>query len=127
MSPMFSRFQLPFWLMILLAAVSFAQPQAPDTVWTRIYEIPGVSLTAYSGVETADGGFMLAGSATVGLPETRYGFLMRLDEDGDSLWTRYYTYGINGYYFYAITAAQGEDMSWRGSWPMTRMNTLPPL
>jgi hypothetical protein len=64
-----------------------------DTLWTRTY---GTNLgeQAYGICATADGGFLLAGmtgATTSGYPDM---YLVKVDGDGDTLWTR--KYGTEG-------------------------------
>ncbi len=74
-----------------IAAISaMAQPQPPDTVWTKAF---GGTATdrGYFALQTADGGFALAGyTQCYGAGGSDY-YLVKTDADGDTLWTR--TYG----------------------------------
>ena len=69
------------------AAVSFAQPQPPDTMWTKTF---GGSSGDYgnSVQQTSDGGFIIAGyteSYGAGYSDV---YLIKTDASGDSLWTK---------------------------------------
>lgn len=62
-----------------------------DTVWTKMYAGTGHE-ECYSIVSMADGGFLAVGYTTSrGNPE-QDGWLLRLDANGDTLWTRIYSY-----------------------------------
>ena len=57
-----------------------------DTLWTRIYGEGNYS-HAFSVDLTADGGYILAGQTNVGTQNDDM-FLIRVDSNGDTLWTR---------------------------------------
>ncbi|MBU1637244.1 T9SS type A sorting domain-containing protein [bacterium] len=73
-----------FITLLCLFCTSYAQP--PDTVWSRNYLDDSESSAASDIVALADGGFLVGGGAD-GAPQR--GFLMRLNADGDTLWTRF--------------------------------------
>jgi hypothetical protein len=80
-----SRCQLLLCLMTLLAASAFAQPQPPDTLWTRSYAAPSDEF-AVIVIEKNDGRFALLGGtegATSGGPFC----LVRTDAAGETTWT----------------------------------------
>ena len=77
-------------LILLLFVPTFAQ--APDTLWTRIYN-GGVYSVGRSVCQTTDGGYIIAGlTVLTGVGHIVY--LIKTDEDGDTLWTR--TFGGGG-------------------------------
>jgi uncharacterized delta-60 repeat protein len=62
-------------------------PPNPDTLWTRCFG--GAPASHYYGnwvLQTPDGGFLAAGSAT----QPSDAFLVKTNAGGDSLWTHYY-------------------------------------
>ncbi len=66
---------------------------APDTLWTRTYG--GSDIEDGSSVQqTADGGFIIAGTTRSIVEGSADVYLIRTDSNGDTLWTK--TYG--GYY-----------------------------
>jgi len=75
---------------MLIGTTASAQP-GPDTLWTRTYGWTGDD-TAFSLQQTADGGFIIAGTATVvGPPAQTDMFLMKTDSLG--LMQGWHTYG----------------------------------
>jgi hypothetical protein len=58
-----------------------------DTMWTRTYGGAG-SQGAYSVQQTADGGYVMAGSTADTVSLFEYGYLVRTDSIGETLWTR---------------------------------------
>jgi hypothetical protein len=63
-----------------------------DTIWTRTYGGPGTE-KANAAVRAPSGGYLLAGntfSFGPGTPDSSNGYLIRIDETGDTLWTRYF-------------------------------------
>ena len=80
---------------VLFPALFFAQQL--DTLWTRSYGGDSVDVFE-SAAPCADGGFMLAGwTRSFGAGESD-GWLVRINDDGDTLWTRTYG-GTNWDYF----------------------------
>ena len=74
-------------IIILLSLAPLILAQPPDTLWTRTYGGNGYD-AAYSAQQTADGGYIVAGSFSAG----GYDFyLIKTNSQGDTLWTR--TYG----------------------------------
>jgi hypothetical protein len=74
--------------MLLATTVAFAQP--PDTLWTKTVGGDSVDISDFVQ-QTPDGGFIIAGlTMTYDIGEGDY-WLIRMDENGDTLWTR--TYG----------------------------------
>jgi hypothetical protein len=73
----------------LLAAVT-TSAQPPDTLWTKTVGGDSVDISDFVQ-QTPDGGFIIAGlTMTYDIGEGDY-WLIRMDENGDTLWTR--TYG----------------------------------
>jgi hypothetical protein len=62
--------------------------QAPDTAWTRTYGGEG-TYYGYAAQQTADNGYIIAGSILAGSEHDVY--LLKTNEDGDMIWQR--TYG----------------------------------
>jgi hypothetical protein len=77
---------IPSVLFFCLAA--FAQPQAPDTLWTRTFGGHGWDY-AESVVSTPDGGCAIAGYASDDTVAS-HAFILRVNGQGDSLWGRRY-------------------------------------
>ncbi len=76
----------------LLLTAGMAQAQ-PDSLWSRTYGGEGEDY-CHSAIQTPDGGFVMAGW-TASFGAGGYDFwLMRTDEEGDSLWSR--TFGGEG-------------------------------
>jgi hypothetical protein len=75
---------------IALAGSVLAQ-ECPDTLWTRIYDLPQGTgaLGAYDMVQVNDGGWLLCGYK--GYWPTEQMWFARTDSVGDTLWTK--TYG----------------------------------
>jgi len=61
-----------------------AMAQAPDTLWTRMYE-QGNSAIAYCVQQTINGGYILAGGGTPYLPGS---YLVKTDGHGETIWER---------------------------------------
>ncbi|MFC1547198.1 T9SS type A sorting domain-containing protein [Candidatus Neomarinimicrobiota bacterium] len=87
---------------LALTAVSTELEAQPDTVWTKTYG--GEGNDKFYAIEAAvDGGFLLAGYTTSLGTDNTDGWLVRIDENGDTLWTR--TYVDTSYAcIYSITA-----------------------
>ena len=78
--------------LILILSITYSIAQAPDTLWTRIYN-GGVYSVGRSVCQTTDGGYIIAGlTVLTGVGHIVY--LIKTDEDGDTLWTR--TFGGGG-------------------------------
>jgi hypothetical protein len=58
-----------------------------DSLWTRTYGGPDRE-TAISVIEDINGGYTILGRRTTYPPRLNRAYLIRMDEDGDSLWTR---------------------------------------
>ena len=74
-------------IMLTIVPIAFSQP--PETLWTRTYGCDGSS-QAFSCQQTTDGGFVFAGYHLLPYEDENI-FLVRIDQSGDTLWTR--TYG----------------------------------
>ena len=84
--------------MMIITGLLFAYEifaQAPgDTLWTRTFEVGGYDV-ARCVQQTADNGFILAGTTSFAPFSSYYRFyVVRTDCDGDTLWTK--TYGGSG-------------------------------
>ncbi len=75
-----------------------------DTQWTRTYGGAGWQ-AAYSVQQTADSGYILAGSTADSLFE--HGYLVRADHSGETLWTR--TFGPDSQAFQRVDEIQQTD------------------
>jgi hypothetical protein len=86
-----NRYSFVLNLSLLLASFSLALGQ-PDSLWSRTFgEIH--SDVCKSLLQTADGGFVLAGTIHSGVSSGDF-WLVKTDENGDSLWSR--TFGGTG-------------------------------
>ena len=63
-----------------------------DTLWTKIYSKDTSYFNyGYSVKQTNDGGFIIAGSTNPYYDSSTYVYLLKTDENGDTIWTK--TYG----------------------------------
>lgn len=83
---------------IILFILLFAQcpllliAQAPDTLWTRIYDGGQTDDFGSMVIQTSDGGYAVIGSkGSLGYSDV---WLIRTNQSGDTLWTR--IYGVGG-------------------------------
>lgn len=67
--------------------------QRPDTLWTKIYASPGPDV-AYSVIETSDAYYLTAGYTGFGAGG-QDGWLLKLNNSGDTLWSK--PWGGTGY------------------------------
>ncbi|NQS98928.1 MAG: T9SS type A sorting domain-containing protein [candidate division Zixibacteria bacterium] len=75
-------------LVVILTATSIAQPQPPDTLWTKTF---GGSSSDYGWCvqQTSDGGYIVAGETYSFVPDPYQNiYLIKTDADGDTIWTR---------------------------------------
>lgn len=85
-----------------------------DSLWTRCYG-NGDEERANSIAPTADGGFVLAGTSNSNSLGGSDAFLIRINANGDTLWTRRYgTSGNDG--ANAISVVQDGSIVWAGKW-----------
>ncbi len=93
------------WCLFLIITSSFAQ--APDTLWTRTYG-GYYQEYGYSVKQTTDGGFITVGSTKT------YGnggydiWLLKLNENGDTLWTKTYGGQYDEVGYSIITNSDGD-------------------
>jgi len=71
-----------------------------DTLWTRNHR-RDINAIGWAGQQTADGGYVAAGSSILG------GILIRTNESGDTLWTRTYDEAII-YKCYDVNSCEDE-------------------
>ncbi|MBU1707836.1 hypothetical protein KKB28_08005, partial [bacterium] len=109
MKRVFSAIYLPGLLLssiMLSVSFSFAQP-SPDTLWTRTFGGEEYDLV-FDIKQTSDGGYIIAGETASS--EVMGAYLLRLDNDGDSLWMRIYRDEEDIHYFFnAFEVLQTED------------------
>ncbi|MQY71655.1 hypothetical protein GH141_06980, partial [bacterium] len=79
-------------VLFLWGATLFAA-QPPDTLWTRTYGGTGEDVGHFVQ-ETSDGGYIIAGYTTSFGAGSYDVYLVKTNEDGDTLWTK--TYGGTG-------------------------------
>lgn len=80
------RFLIAVFLIILPI---FVYAQAPDTLWTRHYGGP-VTDVARQIKETPEGNFIIVGYRVLPDPDGPRLYLLKTDENGDSIWTHTY-------------------------------------
>lgn len=70
-----------------------------EPVWSRLYSRPSTTSSAAAVVQTTDGGFAIAGTLSYGPSDSAFIWLVRLDANGDSLFTHTYSHSqrIFGY------------------------------
>jgi len=88
------KFCIIFVLIHLLISNLFAQ--APDTLWTKVYGNDSISFTPWEIHQTSTGDYLLAGRKS---GDNGGSYIMRLDSQGDSLWTKTYIPGSRIYSF----------------------------
>jgi hypothetical protein len=80
-------------LISIVPVLAFAQ--APDTLWTRTYGYPDRTDNCWEAIGTPDGGLAIVGTSTQpGYLSWLY--VVRINPDGDTLWTRTYADGSVG-------------------------------
>jgi hypothetical protein len=108
---------------LLLVSTAFAL-EPGDTLWTRTYG--GVGLGEYCNQvqQTSDGGFIFAGQS--GYQGGIFPWLVKTDDDGDTLWTRVYYEATTNSYFFSVQqtsdggyAAGGQS---RQNWDVSRID-----
>ena len=78
---------LCFMLVMMSAALASAQPQGPDTLWTREY--PELyPFYPFAAISTPDGGFAWAGGFFPDNPDSFDGGLVKMDSSGIVQWVR---------------------------------------
>ncbi len=78
-------------LLLLLAIVTHAWAQAPDTLWTKTYG-GATDDWGYDIVQAADGNFVISGATkSYGTnPTAGNAWILKIDGNGDTLWTKVY-------------------------------------
>lgn len=76
----------------LFLLTSLAYAQAPGTLWTRTYGIPDQVNVCWEAIGTSDGGLVIAG-ATGLQGYMSWLYIVRINSDGDTLWTRTFADG----------------------------------
>jgi hypothetical protein len=77
---------------IIAFGFSLARAAAPDSLWMRAYGDSNIQ-QCRDIIETLDGGYAFAGYTVlpgVGIPNHYDVYVVRLDSDGDTLWTNHY-------------------------------------
>jgi hypothetical protein len=108
--------------LITISSMAFAQPQGPDTLWTRNYDSPnGGGMVGRSVLCNSDGSILVSGTfentASIDL------YVVKLDEHGDSVWFR--AYGQTGSGEDAgglLCRAQGGGYALAGSYPVGQLS-----
>jgi hypothetical protein len=90
-------------LAFLGAATAIAQP--PDTLWTRTYGGDAQEVT-FSGTRTSDSCMVITGYTSSFGAFQCDAYLVKIDGDGDTLWTRMYG---EDYYDYAMDIVESGD------------------
>ncbi len=89
-------------LFFVIVLVGVGYGQAPDTLWTRTYEIRAdegaFNIQDFSVWQTLDGGFVVAGDSfsTSSSSDIDF-FLMKVDSMGEYLWGHRYSHGAAAY------------------------------
>lgn len=67
--------------------------QNGDSLWTRVYQIGNCTYEYHpeSICQVSDGGFVIAGSLAASSQSPYQGFLMKINESGDTLWSRVFS------------------------------------
>ena len=77
---------ISIFIVLLFSAICFAQPQPPDTLWTKTYGGSNLDI-GYSVQQTTDGGFIAAGYTESFSSGSDPGFyLIKTDESGNVQW-----------------------------------------
>jgi hypothetical protein len=79
-----------------------------DTLWTKTYGGSGQNMGAYAITPTLDGNFIVAGFAYLMNPGESDVYLLKINPDGDTLWTKKYG-GMLAERAYAITSTQDTN------------------
>ena len=78
-------------IMLTIVTMAFAQP--PETLWTRTYGWDG-GCYANSVQQAWGGGFIVAGNRSPGALGADF-YVVRIDDSGDTLWTRRYGWDLD--------------------------------
>ena len=82
-------------LVSIQAVAATAQVSDPIPTWAKTYHATGAAETANSMQQTADGGYIVAGSTnSSGVPGHPHAWVLKLDAIGNVVWQK--TYGGNG-------------------------------
>src|SRR5437667_155717 len=82
-------------LVSIQAVAVMAQVSDPIPTWAKTYHATGAAETANSMQQTADGGYIVAGSTnSSGVPGHPHAWVLKLDALGNVVWQK--TYGGNG-------------------------------
>lgn len=81
---------------VMLLSQVIAQPLPPEVVWTRTYARPGAQ-NVRDATLTPDGGLIIVGSSDSIGGEFRYPLVLKVNGDGDSLWSRMYVDSIESH------------------------------
>jgi hypothetical protein len=97
-----------WWIVVMgMTAVGFAQPQGPDTLWTRDYFDSTSALNPVAVMATPDGGFTVGGTwEEFGYPNFDAG-LMKMDGNGDVQWS--HRFGLHEVQEYVNGALRTSD------------------
>ena len=83
------RYILKGFFLVLIIFLSYLFAQAPDTLWTKKYG--GLDDDWVSSVQlTIDGGFIAVGGTSSFSADSVDVYLLKLNNSGDTLWTRQY-------------------------------------
>jgi hypothetical protein len=76
-------------LLLTVIPISFCFANPGDTLWTRIYG-PNGNSAAQSVKQTADGGYIMAGSYYRNSAGEKDFYVVKTDSEGDIIWTKFY-------------------------------------
>ena len=75
-------------------------------IWTREFNEPGYDISIYNLCITIDGGFAAVGEARTNGPTTLSGYLLRIDANGNKLWSKIYSTTSNFNVLYSVKEIQ---------------------
>lgn len=93
------------WVLVMVWGMG-VMAQAPDTLWTRTYG--GIELEKGSCIrQTADGGYIIAGeTCSYGMGQTD-AYLVKIDAEGDTLWTKAFGDSLNERFYSVCQTSDG--------------------
>lgn len=79
-----------------------------DTIWTRTFNNKN-SNSGFSAVQTMDGGYLIASiTSTYGVSNTKDGFIIKLNELGDTVWTKTIDKGMDDWVSCIVELSGGD-------------------
>lgn len=93
--------------------------QFGDTIWTRRYVVPGRELwdgIAYTIIGTADGNYVVAGEIFLQMENRSDIYILKIDDNGDTLWTRLIDYDLREYAWDCAETPEGDIVLTGWTW-----------